>query len=97
MRPKLDSISVFRRAVSSSFHEVALITFSPRRTSVPEPLCVNSSLARSAGRVIDTEDSSGSRSSRSLICSIFTRMPPLIHGCAIRWSYSVDRLMESIT
>ncbi|MNI77739.1 hypothetical protein D3C73_1340530 [compost metagenome] len=54
-------------------------------------------MARSAGRVIDTDDSSGRRSSSDLICSIFTFMPPWIHGCAIRWSYSVDRLIESIT
>ena len=58
---------------------------------------MNSSLARSVGRVIDTDEVSGSLSSRSLICSIFTRMPPLIHGCAIRCSYSVDRLIESIS
>ena len=46
---------------------------------------------------METDEVSGSRSSRSLICSIFTRMPPLIQGCAISSSYSVDRLIESMT
>jgi hypothetical protein len=72
-------------------------TRSPRRTSVPEPVCVNSSFASSSGRVIDTDEDSGKVSSSALICSIFTLMPPWIQGCSIRCSYSVDRLIESIT
>lgn len=56
----------------------ACSTRSPRRTSVPEPLCVNSSFASSSGRVIETDDDSGSASSSCLICSIFTRMPQIV-------------------
>ena len=85
-----------RRALSSVLQHVCTSTLSPRRTSVPEPLWVNSSFASSSGFVIDTDEVSGNLSSRSLICSIFTRMPPLIHGCAINSSYSVLRLIESM-
>ena len=77
-------MSLRSRTRSSSSHDEAVSTRSPRRTSVPEPVCVNSSFASSAGRVIDTEEDSGSLSSSALICSIFTFMPPWSQGCAIR-------------
>src|SRR6201991_901416 len=85
------------RARSTPSHDSKRSTRSPRRTSVPEPLCVKSSLASSAGRVMDTDEVSGRSSSRSLICSIFRRMPECSHGCWSNCSYSVDRLIESMT
>lgn len=79
--------------VSNWSHDVAFSTFSPRRTRVPEPLWVNNSLARSAGRVIDTEDSSGSLSSRSSICSIYLHAvdPRLLHQLLVLGG-EVDRV-----
>ena len=44
-----------RRGKSSSSQSLTCSTRSPRRTSVPDPLWVNSSLANSDGLVIDTE------------------------------------------
>src|ERR1700754_344425 len=86
-----------RRGRSTPSHDSKRSTRSPRRTSVPEPLCVNSSFASCEGRVIDTDEVSGRSSSRSLICSIFRRMPECSQGCWISCSYSVDRLIESMT
>ncbi len=46
---------------------------------------------------MDTEDDGGRPSSSCLTCSSFRRIPPSIHGCAISPSYSVVRLIESMT
>ena len=59
---------------------------------------MNSSFASSAGLVIDTDDASGSAVEQVLdLLDLDAHAAQCSHGCAIRCSYSVDRLIESMT